>query len=180
MKTFTAILPCLLLAAACGSSPDPAPQAPLTPVAETPVSEAPIAAPATAGANHRTAVSVDSTASPGRAAEFTFNGSILTTLTGDVHGAVVELVVVDAKGQPAANVEIEGQFSDGIKGGTVVTTNADGIAIATATGGKQHMRVGFTVTGVTYVKDGVRSSGNVIVDLIYPSQCCPVKAPPSN
>lgn len=178
MTKYAAMLPCVLLAAACASrSPDPAPHPAVT---EPAVSEPPVETVTPGAADRTTDLPVDPTASLARAPRFTFTGSILTTLTGDVHSAVVELLVLDEVGQPAANVEIEGQFSNGIKGRAVVTTGPDGIAIATATGGKQHMRVGFTVTGVTYLKDGVRSSGEPIVDLIYPSPCCPLRTPPSN
>ena len=185
MKTLASILPFVLLATACGSSsPDPVAQVQVpveTPVVEPPAVKAPANVAAVPGAADRTTARPNaSTASAADRATFTFKGSIETTLSGDVHTASVELVVVDEQGHPAANVEVHGLFTDGIKAGAVATTNADGIAVATATGAKQHMQVGFKVTGVTYVKDGVRSPGTAMVDLIYPAPCCPLKAPPTN
>ncbi len=177
MQKLVAILPAILLATACASSPDPVSQAPQQPVNEV-VSAVPVSEPPASGGAERSAARRPTTIIATTAPDFTFKGSVLTTLTGDVHTTAVELVVSDQAGQPAANVEIHGSFTDGIKESVVLTTNADGIAVATATGAKRHMKVGFAVTGVTYLKDGVRSPGKAIVD-IYPSPCCPLKAPPT-
>lgn len=167
MRKIYGILPGLLLATACGGA-DSVPQEQLT----RPSSPAPSAV-------EREAIQPTAPTTPMAAPEFTFKGSVLTTLAGDVHTATVELVVTDQSGQPAANVEIEGRFTGGIEDGVTLTTNAAGIATAQVSGGKQHMSVGFSVTGATSIAAGVRSPGKVIVDLIYPSPCCPLKSNPT-
>jgi hypothetical protein len=154
------ILPCLLLASACGS-PVPSSEAPVAPAVEP--------APA---------VPAPSPGAPATSA-FTVRGSVTTSLTGDVHTAAFQVVVVDEAGRPAPNVEVQGMFTGGLKEHVVLKTDADGIATATATGGQAHMSVGFTVSGVSYPKDGAMVTGKAITDVIYPSPCCPGRTPPT-
>ena len=162
MRKIVALLPCLFLATACGApdaaSPDPQPR-----VIETPTGGERMEVPA---------------APAPKASAFTVSGTVVTTLADGAHAATVELVVLDEAGRPAANVELQGSFTDGIKEGAVLTTDAAGVATATVTGGLQHMAVGFTVKGATELKDGSRVAGKVLTGLIYPSPCCPLKTPP--
>lgn len=185
MKKQSAIVSCVLLLTACGSnSTDSVPGAVQR---EPSANEAAVIVDVPAASNNGGATASDRTAAQPVAPttttaadrQFTFSGTIVTTLTNDVHTASVELAVIDEKGQPAANVEVHGHFTEGLKDVVVSTTDSRGIAVATAASGKQHLRVGFKVTAVTYVKDGERLPGKVLVDLIYPSPCCPVKSAPT-
>lgn len=111
--------------------------------------------------------------------DYIVSGSVTTTRTDDAHIAEVTLIVVDGDGNPVPDIELTGLFTGDIKAAATLTTDAEGIARATTTGGGQHLIVGFTVLSSTRVSEGTRVPVTATTEVIYPSPCCQGKTPPS-